>query len=197
MGRATASTTCGRGTIRRGGRARDFTSNRYPSGHRDGLQRAAARWSWGRPVAGSGDDLTPEQKAQLLARAASRRISRARAGAHAAAQLTETRELVTGARHAERRGAHRLRLRKDMAQRRTPRRLVQRVGVGAPQRRSWRSAAGLTSAYARFVPTPGATLTFTASVRSGTARFRFELDPDATSRFPGYATNADVDDGFS
>ena len=51
-------------------------------------------------------------------------------------------------------------------------------------------------AYARFVPVPGATLTFTASVPSGTARFRFELDPDATSRFPGYATNANIDDAF-
>jgi hypothetical protein len=51
-------------------------------------------------------------------------------------------------------------------------------------------------AYARFVPTPGATLGFTASVPSGTARFRFELDPDATSRFPGYATNANVDAAF-
>jgi len=51
-------------------------------------------------------------------------------------------------------------------------------------------------AYGRFVPSPGGTLTFTASVPSGTARFRFELDPDTTSHFPGYATNAPVDDVF-
>jgi hypothetical protein len=52
------------------------------------------------------------------------------------------------------------------------------------------------SAYARFVPSPGGTLTFTASVPSGAARFRFELDPEGTSHFPGYATNARVDDVF-
>ena len=44
--------------------------------------------------------------------------------------------------------------------------------------------------YGKFVPVPGETLTFVASVPAGTARFRFELDPGATSRFPGYATNA-------
>ena len=50
--------------------------------------------------------------------------------------------------------------------------------------------------YGRFVPVPGQTLTFTASVASGAARFRFELDPGATSHFPGYATNANIDDVF-
>jgi hypothetical protein len=50
--------------------------------------------------------------------------------------------------------------------------------------------------YGRFVPVPGETLILTASVPSGEARFRFELDPEATSRFPGYATNASVDDAF-
>lgn len=52
------------------------------------------------------------------------------------------------------------------------------------------------SAYARFVPSPGGRLTFTASVPSGTARFRFELDPERTSHFPGYAANAPVDAVF-
>jgi hypothetical protein len=50
--------------------------------------------------------------------------------------------------------------------------------------------------YGRFVPVPGETLTFTARARSGTARFRFELDSDGTSHFPGYATNANIDDTF-
>jgi hypothetical protein len=49
--------------------------------------------------------------------------------------------------------------------------------------------------YDAFVPGPGKTLTFTArSVRP--ARFRFELERDGTSRFPGYATNANVDEAF-
>jgi hypothetical protein len=50
--------------------------------------------------------------------------------------------------------------------------------------------------YRRFVPVPGATLSFVATVPAGSARFRFELDPAATSRFPGYATNANIDDAF-
>ena len=50
--------------------------------------------------------------------------------------------------------------------------------------------------YGRFVPVPGKTLSFTASMPSGKARFRFELDAEATSHFPGYATNADIDDAF-
>jgi hypothetical protein len=52
------------------------------------------------------------------------------------------------------------------------------------------------SEYADFVPVPGRTLTFLASVASGKARFRFELDPEATSHFPGYATNAAVDEAL-
>ncbi len=50
-----------------------------------------------------------------------------------------------------------------------------------------------TGTYGSFVPVPGESLTFEASVPSGTARFRFELDPQATSTFPGYATNAYID----
>jgi len=50
--------------------------------------------------------------------------------------------------------------------------------------------------YGRFVPAPGRTLMFTASVATGTARFRFELDPAGTSTFAGYASNAYVDDIF-
>jgi len=50
--------------------------------------------------------------------------------------------------------------------------------------------------YAAFVPEPGRPLTFTARSASGPVRFRFELDPAGTSRFPGYATNAKVDDAF-
>jgi hypothetical protein len=49
--------------------------------------------------------------------------------------------------------------------------------------------------YDAFVPEPGTTLTFTArSARP--ARFRFELEREGTSRFPGYATNASVDEAF-
>ncbi len=51
--------------------------------------------------------------------------------------------------------------------------------------------------YGRFVPEPGKTLTFTAHVRSHPeALFRFELDAEGTSRFPGYATNANIDVTF-
>jgi hypothetical protein len=50
--------------------------------------------------------------------------------------------------------------------------------------------------YGRFVPEPGNTFTVTARSASGPVRFRFELDPTATSRFPGYATNANVDGEF-
>ena len=55
---------------------------------------------------------------------------------------------------------------------------------------------GPEDAYGRFVPEPGETLTFGVTSRSGPALFRFELDPQGTSRFPGYATNARVDDLF-
>ncbi len=55
---------------------------------------------------------------------------------------------------------------------------------------------GVDEPYARFVPAPGQTLTFTATAPVGTARFRFELDSEGTSRFPGYATNARVDEAF-
>jgi hypothetical protein len=50
--------------------------------------------------------------------------------------------------------------------------------------------------YSRFVPEPGAKLVFTASLPTGEARFRFELDRAGTSRFPGYASNANIDDVF-
>lgn len=51
--------------------------------------------------------------------------------------------------------------------------------------------------YGQFVPAPGKTITFTAQLRTSTpARFRFELTPDRTSSFPGYATNANIDDMF-
>jgi hypothetical protein len=50
--------------------------------------------------------------------------------------------------------------------------------------------------YAAFVPEPGHTLTFTARSASGPLRFRFELDRTGTSRFPGYASNANIDDVF-
>jgi hypothetical protein len=50
--------------------------------------------------------------------------------------------------------------------------------------------------YYKFVPTPGGYVAFTASVPSGQARFRFELEPTARSHFPGYATNANVDAAF-
>ncbi|RPI51678.1 MAG: hypothetical protein EHM55_18350 [Acidobacteria bacterium] len=70
------------------------------------------------------------------------------------------------------------------------------VSVSAPIRAVMEVSRRVDEAYGQFVPVPGRTLTFTASVPSGTARFRFELDPEETSRFPGYATNANVDDGF-
>jgi hypothetical protein len=47
-----------------------------------------------------------------------------------------------------------------------------------------------------FVPEPGRTLTVSASSNSGPVRFKFELDPAGTSAFPGYATNANVDEAF-
>ncbi|TFG61651.1 MAG: hypothetical protein E4H28_08595, partial [Gemmatimonadales bacterium] len=50
-------------------------------------------------------------------------------------------------------------------------------------------------AYEKFVPEPGKTLTFTA-LSSRPAVFRFELVQSGTSRFPGYATNAYIDDLF-
>jgi hypothetical protein len=50
--------------------------------------------------------------------------------------------------------------------------------------------------YERFVPRPGVRLTVNAKSLSGPALFRFELDPRETSRFPGYATNANIDDVF-
>ncbi len=51
--------------------------------------------------------------------------------------------------------------------------------------------------YGKFVPVPSKTLTVTAHVRSHPeALFRFELDSDGTSHFPGYATNANIDDVF-
>jgi hypothetical protein len=53
------------------------------------------------------------------------------------------------------------------------------------------------AAYPAFVPKPGEEkLTLTAVSSSGPVRFRFVLDPSGTSRFPGYATNANVDDAF-
>ena len=70
------------------------------------------------------------------------------------------------------------------------------VSVSAPVTAVMEVSRRAEDEYARFVPAPGETLSFTASVPAGTARFRFELDPDATSRFPGYATNANVDDAF-
>jgi len=70
------------------------------------------------------------------------------------------------------------------------------VSVSAPVTAIMEVSRRADEAYAQFVPTPGATLTFTASVPSGTARFRFELDPEATSSFPGYATNANIDEVF-
>lgn len=50
--------------------------------------------------------------------------------------------------------------------------------------------------YGGFVPEPGKTLTLTARPSGGRARLRFELDRDGTSHFPGYATNANIDDGL-
>jgi hypothetical protein len=54
------------------------------------------------------------------------------------------------------------------------------------------------SEYGRYVPAPDAPpLRVSAHVRTpAKALFRFELAPDETSRFPGYATNANVDAAF-
>jgi hypothetical protein len=50
--------------------------------------------------------------------------------------------------------------------------------------------------YAGYVPEPGQPLTLTVRSTSGPVRFRFQLDPANTSSFPGYATNANIDDVF-
>ena len=68
------------------------------------------------------------------------------------------------------------------------------VSVSAPVTAVMEVDPDPTGDYGRFVPVPGEMLIFTASVPSGTARFRFELDPAETSRFAGYATNANIDD---
>ncbi len=51
--------------------------------------------------------------------------------------------------------------------------------------------------YASFEPEPGATIAFTAKVRPPIpATFKFEIKRDEVSRYPGYASNAPVDDRF-
>ena len=70
------------------------------------------------------------------------------------------------------------------------------VSVSAPVTAVMEVDPDPTGTYGSFVPVPGETLTFVASVPSGEARFRFELDPQATSHFPGYATNANIDEAF-
>ncbi len=53
------------------------------------------------------------------------------------------------------------------------------------------------SPYALFEPEPRATIEFTAKVRPPIpATFKFEIQRDEVSRYPGYATNAAVDDRF-
>ncbi len=53
------------------------------------------------------------------------------------------------------------------------------------------------SEYEQFDPGPGETLTVAARVRpSIPAYFKFMIQRDEVSRFPGYATNANIDDGF-
>ena len=51
--------------------------------------------------------------------------------------------------------------------------------------------------YADFVPEPGRTVAFTAHSRGGIpVQFRFVLDRQEVSRFPGYTSNASIDDAF-
>ncbi|HUL72702.1 MAG TPA: hypothetical protein VLT86_06345, partial [Vicinamibacterales bacterium] len=56
---------------------------------------------------------------------------------------------------------------------------------------------GPSSAYALFVPVPGQAVAITAHTSPALpARFRFVIDYDHTSHFPGYASNANIDDDF-
>ena len=85
----------------------------------------------GPTVHGFGDDLTAEQKAQLQPDCVTTYQPRDSAVPAPPPSLSETRP-TPRARHAERRRSHRLRLREDLG--RTPRRLVQRLGLGAARR---------------------------------------------------------------
>ena len=89
---------------------RGFTYESLLGGHRHDPARAAARWNWarrrrvgGRPHAGA--------EGAAAGHAASRRISRANS-ASPPPSVTRDARAAAGARHAERRRAHRLRLRK-------------------------------------------------------------------------------------
>jgi hypothetical protein len=171
---------------------RGTIQNRYPA---DIVTRCAGSGTLelGPTVWGSGDDVTPEQKAQL--RPARVTTYRPRdGGVPAPPPTTEgtcdllqvlgmpNEDALTGCGYE-----------KAWPKGSRPAGSM-RVSVSAPV------SAGLdvdpAGEYGRFVPVPGHGLTVVARVPEGTARFRFELHPQNTSHFPGYATNATVDDAF-
>jgi hypothetical protein len=149
----------------------------------------------GPAVAGSGDDLTPAQKAQLLASCVTTYQPREGGVPTPPPSTTEARELVQVLGMPNEEELTGCTYEKAWPKGGRPAGSFS-VSVSASLGAVMEVSRRAEEDYARFVPTPGATLTFTASVPSGTARFRFELDPDATSRFPGYATNANIDDAF-
>ena len=106
--------------------------------------------------------------------------------AHATADHHGDARAVAGARHAERRRAHRLRLRKDMAK------------GGRPAGSFSVSVSGPVSAKvfptASLEPTPGATLLHVEGRSAAPVRWKFVLVE--SSRLRGYATNADITPAF-
>jgi hypothetical protein len=171
---------------------RGFTMQRY---REDSVTVCTSRGKLelGPAVAGSGDDLTPAQKARLLASCETTYRPRESGVPTPPPTTTETRELLqvlgmpnddelTGCAYE-----------KTWPKGGRPAGSFS-VSVSAPT--TALMEVDPKGEYGRFVPVPGQTLTFTASVPAGMARFRFELDPEATSHFPGYATNANVDEAF-
>ena len=88
----------------------------------------------GPTVFGSGDDLTPEQRAQLLAPCVTTYQPRDSAVPASGPTPSGTRELLQVLGMPHRRRAHRLCLRKDLVERVTSGRVVQCRGVGADRR---------------------------------------------------------------
>jgi hypothetical protein len=173
---------------------RGFTMTRY---REDSLTTCTSGGTLelGPTVAGSGDDLTPAQQAQLLAPCVTTFQPRESGVPAPAPSTTETRELlqVLGMPNDDELAG--CAYEKTWPKGGRPAGSFS-VSVSTPVTAVMEVSRRAEDPYARFVPSPGSTLTFTASVPSGAARFRFELDPEATSRFPGYATNADIDDAF-
>jgi hypothetical protein len=149
----------------------------------------------GPAVAGSGDDLTPEQKAHLLAPCVTTYQPRESGVPTPPPAPTDPRALLQVLGMPNEDELVGCAYEKTWPKGGRPAGSFS-VSVSTPLGAVMEVSRRAEETYARFVPAPGATLTFTASVPSGTARFRFELDADATSHFPGYATNANIDDAF-